>query len=185
MRVLRRSLAVCRRNALRAEHGVTLIELSVAMSLMAVGATIFGPMLTSAMGSAKSVQLQSESIDNLTIASTAIARELRSAQCITSPAENTTGTTLDFTTAATNGEPYEVVYAVAGGTLTRTVKNSTLVVTEADHLVSTSDAFRQIATPRRTVVLTFRVQVDPKRSPRVFTTTIAGRNAWRTCPAPL
>jgi hypothetical protein len=51
--------------------------------------------------------------------------------------------------------------------------------------VSSTGAFQQISTPRRTVVITVKVQTSPKITPRVLSTTIAGRNAWRTCPAAL
>jgi Tfp pilus assembly protein FimT len=165
---------------MRAEHGVTIMEMTVVMALMAIAGGIFGPILTSTMTSAQRTSSQSESVDNLRFATTAIARELRSAVCITSPTENTTGTSLQFTTSA-NDTSYEVQYIVSGSKLTRQVVGSAQVTTVASSLVSTSDAFRQISTPRRTVVLTFRVQTSPKISPRVLTTTIAGRNAWRTC----
>jgi hypothetical protein len=158
--------------------------MTVAMVLMSIALSAFTPLLTSSMSSAQRTQTQSESIDSVRISLVAIGRELRSAQCITSPAENTTGTTLRFTTAANNTN-YEVIYAVNGALLTRQVVGTSQITSISEHLVSTADAFRQISTPRRTVVLTFRVQASPKNSPRVLTTTIAGRNAWRTCPVPL
>jgi hypothetical protein len=160
-----------------------MVEMTIAMVLMSATAAIFGPMLTSSMTKAHGVEGQSEAIDNLEIAATSIARELRSAQCIISPAENATGTTLDFTTTANNTQ-YEVVYSVSGTKLTRHVVGGS-TITVADYLVSTSNIFQQIATPRRTVNLNFQMQPSPKNTPRVLNVTVAGRNAWRSCPAAL
>jgi len=168
----------------RSEHGFTTIEMAMAMLIMGIALSCFLPLLTSSTTAAARSQDQSEAVDQTTVALTQISRELRSAECITSPTENTTGTTLRFTTVSNDTE-YEVIYRVAGGTLTRQVVGASQTTVVAEHLVSTSDAFTQISTPRRTVVLTFRVQVDSHESPRSLTTTLAGRNAWRTCPAPL
>jgi len=162
------------------EAGVTLVEISVAMSLFAAAATIAMPMIGNALTTSTRIEHQSESLDLANETLIAVARELRSAECISAPAENTTGTTLRFTTHA-NNSAYEVTYSASGGTMTRQVTGATSSTVVASHLVSTADLFRQVSTPRRTVVLTFRVQVDTHETPRVLTTTMAARNAWRTC----
>jgi len=179
---MRRFLAHLTHRSLR-DDGVTVVEVSLAMILVTVALGAFGPMLTTSLRSATSVQSQSENLDNLQIALTSIERELRSADCITSPAENAQGATLDFTTTANNTN-YEVVYSLSGGKLTRTATPGTTALI-AEHVVNTTDAFQQVATPRRTVVVTFRVQSSGSAPARSITTTVAGRNAWRTCPAAL
>jgi prepilin-type N-terminal cleavage/methylation domain-containing protein len=162
------------------ERGMTLVELVVAMSIFAVVTTIFMPMIGDSLRTSSRLEHQSESIDQARTTFQAIARELRSAECITLPAENTTGTTLRFTTNANNSS-YEVTYSASGSTMVRQVTGNPTSSVVATDLVSTSDLFHQISTPRRTVLLTLRVRVDPKETPRLLTTTIAGRNAWRTC----
>lgn len=175
-----------RQLATAAEQGLTVVEMTISMVLLVAVVSMFGSILPNSMNSANSLTSQSESVDSLVISMTAIARELRSAQCIFAPTENTSGSSLHFTSSVNNNDPstYDVTYSISGGTLTRQLVGGPSVI-EAQHLVNYSSAFRQISTPRRTVVLTFQDQVDPNATPRVFTTTVAGRNAWRTCPAPL
>jgi len=164
----------------RCERGATLVEVVVGMSLFVVATTLAMPMVGNALKTTNRLENQSDDLDKDRIGFLAIARELRSAECIHLPAENTTGTVLTFTTYA-NDQYYEVTYAVSGTNLTRQVTgeaSSAIVVT---NLVNPTDIFQQVSTPRRTMTLTLRVQVDPKLQPRLLVTTIAGRNAWRTC----
>ena len=168
---------------LASERGLSVVEMTISMTLVLTVVSAFGSLLPASMNSAKSLQSASDSVDGLVVSMTSIARELRSAACIYAPAENTSGSTLHFTSSANNTD-YEVSYSIAGGTLTRTLVGAGSAII-ATNLVNFTSAFQQISTPRRTVVLTFREQVDPHASARVFTTTVAGRNAWRTYPAPL
>jgi len=167
----------------RDERGITVVEMTISMTIMIAVVSAFGSLLPNSMNSANSLETQSQSVDGLVISMTAIARELRSAECIFAPAENTSGSSLHFTSSS-NNTTTDVTYAISGGTLTRTVAGAGSVI-EADHLVNTAAAFRQISTPRRTVVLSFNEQFDTHQQPRSFTTTVAGRNAWRTCPDPI
>jgi len=165
---------------LGAERGNTLVELSVAMSLFAAVATIAMPLIGNALKTTNRIEAESDALDQDRLAFLAISRELRSAECIHQPAENTTGTTLRFTTYANNSY-YEATYTVSGSTLTRAVTGTPGTTVVAKNLVNTSDIFQQVSTPRRTMTLTFRVLTDSHLTPRLLTTTIAGRNAWRTC----
>jgi len=159
---------------------MTLVEILVAMALFALVATLFMPMIADALTTSSRIEHQSQSLDQAGAALVSVARELRSAECIEAPAENTAGTTLQFSTRANNSY-YEVTYSAGGSTLTRQVTGSPISTVVATNLVNTADIFRQVSTPRRTVVLTFRVLIDAHESPRILTTTLAARNAWRTC----
>lgn len=164
----------------RDSAGFTLVEVMVGMVMMTAIVGIVGPMMISAMNATSRVELQSRAVDELRLSVQQIGRELRSAVCIkephfTSDPTQTTGTVLDFTTDANNVR-YEVVYAIANGKLTRAV-NSTTGTVASD---VTSGLFTQFSTPRRSVSMTFTVQVGPKQKPDSLTTTIAGRNAWRS-----
>jgi type II secretory pathway pseudopilin PulG len=163
------------------EAGFTVLEMVVAIGLMTVLGAITGPVLVSAMNGASRVQAESDSVDQLRLALVGIGRELRSAECIDQPALNgatsASGPTLDFTTDA-NGANYEVAYIFTGGTLTRQVAGATAHVL-ASGIVSGS--FVHWSTPRQSVVVQVSVQLDPKQAAQSVTTTVAGRNAWRSC----
>jgi type II secretory pathway component PulJ len=176
--IARRLLRGLRR--LRAEHGVTLVETVVAISLFTIVTTMTMSVVGNALKTTNRMESQSDALDQDRIAFLTIARELRSAECIHEPAENTTGTTLRFTTYANNSF-YEVTYAVSGTSLLRSVTGVAGSTVVATSLVNTSDIFQQVSTPRRTMTLTLRAQLDSHQTPRLLTTTVAGRNAWRTC----
>jgi type II secretory pathway pseudopilin PulG len=164
---------------------MTLVEVLVAMTLMVAIVPVFGPLLLSATRSARAMGLQSQTLDGLRLAVATIGRELRSAECITSPAPNgPAGSILRFKTDAflcvTGSAGYEVTYTAVTGELRRQVTGSPATVA-ATGLVDPSDAFRQIFTPRRSVQLVLRVQSSPDSPVRDVATTIAGRNAWRDC----
>lgn len=172
------------------ERGTTVIEMMVTLMVLALVVGIFGPTMTSALTGGNKVEAQSRALDQLRLATIQIGRELRSADCISQPAvpsgqsQSAPGSTLDFTTFANNASPaYRVAYTASGGTLTRTTYdangNATGSRMVAQYLVNSTSAFTQISTPRRSVLMTFNVQVDPQQSPRVVTTTIGGRNAWK------
>lgn len=170
------------------EAGMTLVEVLVAITLMVAIVPVFGPLLLSATRSARALTLQSQTLDELRLAVTTIGRELRSAECISSPVPNgPAGAVLRFRTdaflTATGHESYEVTYTAAAGELRREVTGSPGPTVAATGLVVVvpSDAFRQIFTPRRSVRLVLRVQSAPDSPVRDVATTIAGRNAWRDC----
>lgn len=165
---------------------MTLVEVLVAMTLMVAIIPVFGPLLVSATRSARALALQSQTLDELRLAVATIGRELRSAECISSPVPNgPAGSVLRFRTdaflTATGHAGYEVTYTATTGELLRQVTGSPGPTIAATGLVDPSDAFRQVFTPRRSVRLVLRVQSAPDTPVRDVATTIAGRNAWRDC----
>jgi Tfp pilus assembly protein PilW len=180
---------------LRATAGMSLVEVMVAMTLMLVIVPVFGPLLLSASRSARSLGLQSQTLDELRLVVATIGRELRSAECIYQPVANgAAGATLRFRTdaflTAGGNDAYEVTYTAVVGELRRQVTGHGATIA-ATGLVDPSDtakppgdgvdAFEQKVTPRRSVKLTFHLQSDPKSPVRDLATTIGGRNAWRDC----
>jgi prepilin-type N-terminal cleavage/methylation domain-containing protein len=165
------------------EAGMTLIELSVAMGILAVIFAVFLSVLATATRKTQPLQHQAQTVDELRIALSAIARELRSAQCVALPVANgATSSTLRFTSFFGGGsDAYEVTYTATGGQLLRQVTGETAVRMVSSSLVSTADAFQHMATPRRTIRIRFHVQSDPTKASRELSTTVAGRNAWKVC----
>lgn len=165
---------------------MSLVEVLVAITLMVAIVPVFGPLLVSATRSARALGLQSQTLDELRLAVTTIGRELRSAECISSPVPNgAPGPVLRFRTdaflTAAGHDSYEVTYTATAGELLRQVTGSPGPTVAATGLVNPSDAFEQIVTPRRSVRLVLRVQSAPDSPVRDVSTTIAGRNAWRNC----
>lgn len=168
----------------RQQAGTTLIEVTVAMALVSVVLGVFLPTLVSATKKARPLQVQSESVDELRRALASIGRELRSAECVAEPLPNVSAIDrLRFTTHA-NNRTYEVTYRVEGGQLLRQETGQATAQVAADFLVADpagAGAFEHIATPRRTVNISFHVQINPQSRVRDISTVIAGRNAWRVC----
>ncbi len=166
---------------------MTLVEVMVSITLMVAIIPVFGPLLVSATRSARALGLQSQTLDGLRLAVATIGRELRSAECISLPVPNgPAGSVLRFRTDAflnaTGDASYEVTYTAVAGELRRQVTGSPGPTVAVTGLVDpTSDAFRQIFTPRRSVRLLFRVRSASDSPVRDVATTIAGRNAWRDC----
>lgn len=168
-----------RRLAARGDAGFSLVEVMVGMVLMTSIVGIVGPILVSSMSTTSRVEFQSRAVDELRQAVHQIGRELRSARCIRTPEANgAPGTTLDFTTEANNSS-YDVRYDVVGAELRRTAGSPAVTTKVARYL--TAGTFQHFATPRRSVELSFTVQVDGRQEPASIRTTIAGRNAWRAC----
>lgn len=165
------------------ERGVTLVELIVAMALLAIAAPIVGMAMVSSLRATDEMAVSSQVLDELRLQVTAISRELRSATCITSPGENTSGTTLTFTTASNGLDPNHVdsrvTYEVVGGELRRTQGSATSVVSRG--IVGPVTPFRQVTTPRRSVHIDFSVRLLDGDPAQQIGTVVAGRNAWRTC----
>jgi prepilin-type N-terminal cleavage/methylation domain-containing protein len=169
----------------RANAGMSLVEVMVAMTLMLVIVPVFGPLLLSASRSARSLGLQSQTLDELRLVMATIGRELRSAECIYEPVANgAAGATLRFRTAAFltvgGNAAYEVTYTAVVGELRRQVTGQVTTIA-ATGLVDPSAAFEQEFTPRRSVKLAFHIQSEPQSPVRDLVTTIGGRNAWRDC----
>lgn len=160
---------------------MTVVEMSVAVGLMLAVSAVFLPILATASRTVRPMQVQSRSIDSLRNALAAIGREMRSASCVVEPssvAGDNVGNTLTFITDA-NNTTYEVTYTItAAGQLTRQVTDEDAVTLLDTGLVNPSDAFTHIATPRRTVKVSFHFQHDPSRPVLDLSTVMAGRNAW-------
>ena len=166
------------------ERGITLVELIVAMALLAIAALVVGVAMVTSLRTTDQLTASSATLDALRLQVTAISRELRSATCITSPAENTSGTVLTFSTASNGMDPNDaaskVTYEVVGGELLRTQGTGTPSVV-SDGIVGPVAPFRQVTTPRRSVQIDLSVRLLDGKPPQDIGTVVAGRNAWRTC----
>ena len=181
-RRLRTTLSITRARAgARGQSGVTLVEVVVTVSLLAVVSAVLLPLLATASRSVHPMEVRSQSIDGLRNALASIGREMRSAACVAEPAANgPAGSHLRFTTDA-NNSTYEVTYTAANGQLLRQVTGQDSVTLLDTGLVNPGDAFTHIATPRRTVKVLFHWQPDPKEPAIDLSTVVAGRNAWHAC----
>ena len=165
----------------RAESGLTLVEVVVAVALLSTVSAVFLPLMATATRSVHPMEVRSQSIDSLRNALASIGREMRSAACVTEPVANAgPSNRLRFTTDA-NNSTYEVTYTASAGQLLRQVTGQDTVTLVETGLVNPGDAFTHIATPRRTVKVVFHFQPDPKEPVLDLSTVIAGRNAWHAC----
>lgn len=174
------------RRRCRAERGMTVVELVIAMSLLTAIVAVFGPVMASSFNAANVTQNESRALDEIRNAVARVDRELRSTVCITTPAAGASSNALTFTTHAHDGvhtNAYEVTYAVdSNGYLTRTVGTETSQVGEG--IVVTSKEFKHTADPgeRASVAIDLQVRFESSHTPRRITTEIAARNAWEACP---
>jgi prepilin-type N-terminal cleavage/methylation domain-containing protein len=159
------------------EAGTTLVELLVAMAVMGVIFALAGPTLLSAIGATDRLAATQSAIDDAQLVSARLDRELRSAICISTPAENTSGNVLSFETLS-DGERAAVTYTVAEGRVEREEAGHVDVL--ATRVGATTSAFTQVATPLRTVRLALPIRSEHGGA-FLLETTIAGRNAWRSC----
>lgn len=165
---------------------MTAVELVIAMTLLGSIVAVFGPVMASSFNSARVTQNESRALDEIRNAVARIDRELRSTECIATPAAGASSNTLTFTTHAHDGvhtSAYEVTYAVdANGYLTRTVGTDTSPVGEG--IVVTSEEFKHVASPgeRASVAIDLQVRFESNHTPRRISTEIAARNAWEACP---
>jgi type II secretory pathway component PulJ len=162
----------------RGEAGLTLVELLVSLTLMTVLMGIVGPMLVSALTATNRLGRTADAVDDARLVAAQLDRELRSAQCISAPAENAKGNTLVFQTLA-DGVQSTLTYQVSGNELTRQddLGNERLLISSVG---TTTEAFSQAVTPLRSVQV--KIPITSKNGATFeLQTTIAGRNAWRTC----
>jgi prepilin-type N-terminal cleavage/methylation domain-containing protein len=160
------------------DRGSTLIELMIALTVMAIGMTIVASTLSLVQQATNRIENTTNAIDNARLLSSSLDRELRSAICITSPGENVSGNTLTFETLAST-ELVVLTYAVFNGTVTRT-ENLGQPRTVVSGVGATVTAFRQVTTPLRTVVVDIPIR-SVNGGEFHLQTTVAGRNAWRPC----
>ncbi len=160
------------------DRGATLIELMIALAVMAIGTTIVASTLILVQRATNRMENSTNAIDSARLLSASLDRELRSAICISSPGENLASNTLTFQTLASS-EVEVLSYVISSGAVTRS-ENLGEPRTVITGVGLTTSAFRQVTSPLRTV------EVDiPIRSTNGgefhLQTTVAGRNAWRAC----
>lgn len=160
---------------LRGEDGVTLVELLVSMTIMGFVLVLAGPTLLSALGATNRLQATQSAIDDGQLVVARLERELRSAVCISSPAENASGSELVFDRL----DGARITYTVTDGEVSRREGTGTPQVL-ATEVAATTSAFTQVATPLRTVEVAIPMKSDSGGS-FLLKTAIAGRNAWRSC----
>jgi type II secretory pathway pseudopilin PulG len=160
------------------DEGTTLIELMVTMMVMGIVSVLVSGTLISAFNSTTRMQRTTAAIDDARLISASIDRELRSALCISSPAENQSGNTLSFVTLA-NGVQTSLSYVVSTGSVTRQVGLGTPqeMITNVG---TTSSAFTQVVTPLRTVKVRIPI-LSGNGGLFTLQTTVAGMNVWRSC----
>lgn len=166
------------RDANDLDQGATLIELTIGMLVMAIGMTIVASTLFLVQRATNRIENSTDAIDAARLLSASLDRELRSAICISAPAENVSGNTLTFQTLS-SAEVSVLTYAVISGTVTRT-ENLDAPRTVITGVGTTTTAFRQVTTPLRTVVVDIPIQSE-NGGQFQLQTTVAGRNAWRPC----
>jgi prepilin-type N-terminal cleavage/methylation domain-containing protein len=173
----------------RRDHGATLIELVIAMAVASIAAVIVTSTLGLVQRATNQIEATSVAIDSARLVSAGLDRELRSADCISTPGENLTGNTLTFRTTINTGGPvmltYQVDYGTAtqSGTVTRTegLGDPRVVIDVVGLLPSGSTgSFNQVNTPLRTLVIKIPIRSDNGGS-FLLETTVAGRNSWRPC----
>lgn len=160
------------------DRGATLVELMVTMLVMGIVSVLVSSTLISAFTATNRMQRTTAAIDDARLVSQSLDRELRSAMCISSPDENTSGNTLTFVTLA-NGTEKTLTYVVAAGGVTRQegLGDPRVVITNVG---VTTTAFTQIVTPLRTVQV--RIPIKSENGGEFYLqTTVAGRNVWRSC----
>lgn len=164
----------------RDERGLGLLEMVIAVAILSIAAPIVGMVMITSLRTTDELATSSQVLDELRLQVSAISRELRSAICITAPAENGSGSVLTFTTesnAADSTTP--VSYEVVGGELVRTQGSDESRFGRG--IVGPAAPFRQVTTPRRSVEIDFSVRLKDDDPAQDIGTVVAGRNAWRTC----
>lgn len=162
------------------DQGNTLVELMVTLGVMAIAAATIGTVLVSAQQVTNRMQNSAAAVDDARLISAILDRELRSASCIAAPGENLVGNTLTFRTVA-YGETVLLTYVVADGVVTRAegeVAGPARTVIESVGV--TTAAFEQVTSPLRTVVIDIPIRSE-NGGEFHLRTTVAGRNAWRSC----
>lgn len=180
------------------EDGVTVVELVIAMTLMITLLAMVASIMINSINSVNPLDRQARSLDEARLGVTRIARELRSAECVYTPAIGA-GNVLYFETVATltsggSGIPYQAEYQIVSNRLERrTGANAAAIAAASPEIVATNvvnlslgtpvSPFNQVITPRRSVVIDLRIRLEDNQTPVNLLTRIAGRNAWRTCGA--
>ena len=159
-------------------RGATLVELMIALAVMALGMTIVASTLILVQRATNRIESSTNAIDNARLLSASLDRELRSAICISAPGENLAGNTLTFQTLSSS-EVAVLTYVISSGAVTRS-ENLGEPRTVITGVGLTTTGFRQVTSPLRTVVVDIPIRSD-NGGEFHLQTTVAGRNAWRPC----
>lgn len=164
------------------EGGFSVAEIMVAVMVLGIATVAITSMLVSTTRATVTIEEESRSVDELRVAMGRIEREFRSAECVREPdpagvGDSATGSTLRFTTLV-GGTSKEITYSISGGVLYREVGSQSYPL--AVDVVDDAEAFTYEETPRRSVDVVLTVQPAGGNA-RELRTTIAGRNAWRSC----
>lgn len=173
------------------DEGISVVELMIAMALMAIVAAVFGTALSTSFTVTRDFQGVAASNDSSRLVLRQITRELRSADAIYEPLPCTTSNTLDFTTRAYAGaeaDQQHIVYELADGTLSRSDDGGTTWRVVVDDIVNTSlePAFATQGSAQGTpsegkvVTITLWSDADPtdRIGRRLAETEVSGRNIW-------
>lgn len=180
--------------------GFSVVELTVAASLMLMVVGIAGTALTNDLMRVNEMDHESRNIDVLRDAMARIERDIRSADCIGSPDASSSSPASGLTLAmwtASGGTGRAVTWAIpgGGGDLTRTVVAGTPPTTTTGTVATTMDAsslFTHYAPnplvadqPNRSRVEVSLVRLGEggQKNDRTFRTTVTARNADAAVPA--
>jgi type II secretory pathway component PulJ len=181
----------------RDELGMSVIEITIAITLMIAVTPIVASVMTNTLEVGVATEDQSRTVDELRGQMYSVSRELRSATCIRVPTTpNTAGDTLFFTTESQVGNAtttrhlhYRIETVEDGLALVRREYNGTDLTTASvigtnivgPGLQNPSTTFELKETPRRSVVINLSIRFGDERTTQKLSTTVAGRNAWLTC----
>lgn len=164
------------------DDGLSLVELLVTIGLLGAVVATMGPLMTSSLRAGRVVANESRALDEIQSSMDRIDRELRSACEVSSPAVDSSASTLTFKTQADRAGTYEVTYDVVEGQLVRTEDGTTQQIGEG--LVVTSEEFTHTQNntgTRAEIGIDVQVRFEDSNSPRSIKTVIAGRNTWSGC----
>jgi prepilin-type N-terminal cleavage/methylation domain-containing protein len=177
----------------RRDSGMTLFETMISLAVMSIAMTIVASTLILVQRATTQMEASSSAIDEARLLSASLDRELRSADCISSPGDNAYSTTLTFRTTINRQAPVMLTYQLdygegtENGTVTRQEGAGTprpvVTVVGPQPTGPIAGPFKQVSTPGpslRTLVVNIPIRSS---SGGVFqlVTTVAGRNSWRPC----
>lgn len=168
---------------LREQSALSLFEVMVAVSLIGAVVAFLGPVMTSSLRAGRVLVNESRAVDEIQSSMDRIDRELRSACEVSSPAADSSASTLTFKTQADRAGTYEVTYEAIDGQLTRTEDGTTQQIGEG--LVVTSEEFTHTQNntgTRAEIGIDIDVRFEDSNSPRSIQTVVSGRNTWSGCP---
>ncbi len=177
----------------RRDCGMTLLETMLTLAVMSIVMSMVAMTLISVQRATNQLQASSSAIDEARLLSASLDRELRSADCISSPGDNAYSATLTFRTTINRQAPVMLTYQLEygqgteNGTVTRQEGVGTprpvVTVVGPQPAGPIAGPFKQVSTPGpslRTLVVNIPIR---STNGGVFqlVTTVAGRNSWRPC----